>query len=398
MRRSAFYTNLKPGRYRFRVQACNEDGVWSAATASVDLELLPHFYQTAWFILLLAAAILIVLFGIYTWRLKHLTRKQKQLQKARDLLEIKVEERTVELRKEIEERKRVQAQIEIVHRELVDASHRAGQAEVATSVLHNVGNVLNSVNTSAGLVSDIIRGIPGDGIRKVAGLLEEHSGSLADFLTQDNKGASVINYLKSLDQHLVAQQATVMSELRCLNENIEHINQIVAMQQSYAKVAGAVEPQSLPALVEDALHMHPGGLERHAIRVIREYDDMPDIQLDKHKVLQILVNLITNARHALCADSVRERVLTIQIRRHGETFVRVAVSDSGVGIDPGNLTNIFGHGFTTRKDGHGFGLHSGALAAKSMGGSLRAESEGLGKGATFILELPFQPAENLAMA
>ena len=279
LRRSAFYTNLKPGPYHFLVQACNEDGVWSRAAASVEVKLLPHFYQTAWFIFLVVAAFIVLLFAIYTWRLKRLTHKQEQLQKARDLLEIKVAERTLELRKEIEQRKRIQAEIENVHRELVDASRRAGQAEVATSVLHNVGNVLNSVNTSAGVVTDLMRGIPGDGIGKVAGLLEEQGDALGEYLSRDNRAASVINYLKSLDKHLAAQQATVMSELRELSQNIEHINQIVAMQQSYATVSGAIEPQSLPALVEDAVRMHAAGFERHNVRVVREYEELPDILL-----------------------------------------------------------------------------------------------------------------------
>ncbi|MGP8199562.1 MAG: two-component regulator propeller domain-containing protein [Limisphaerales bacterium] len=398
LRRSAFYTNLKPGRYRFLVQACSEDGVWSPAAASVDVELLPHFYQTGWFIFLGVAAFLAILFGLYTWRLKHLTNKQKQLQKSRDLLELKVAERTRELRKEIEQRKRVQAEIDIVNRELVDASRRAGQAEVATSVLHNVGNVLNSVNTSAGVVTGLMRGIPGDGISKFAALLEEHRDGLVEFLSRDNHAASAINYLRSLDKHLAAQQATILSELQGLSQNIEHINQIVAMQQSYASVSCAVEFQSLTALVEDALRLHAAGFERHNVRVVREYEEMPDILIDKHKVLQILVNLISNAKHALCDESVPHRLLTVRIHRNGCDFMHVSVSDSGVGIDAANLTRIFAHGFTTCKDGHGFGLHSGALSAREMGGSLRAESKGLGKGATFTLKLPLHPAETAVAA
>jgi signal transduction histidine kinase len=168
------------------------------------------------------------------------------------------------------------------------------------------------------------------------------------------------------------------------------------MQQSYAVVSGAVEPQSLAALLEDALRLHAAGFERHTICVVREYEELPDLLLDKHKVLQILVNLVGNARRALCSDSVPHRLLTVGLHRNGGGFVHVSVTDSGVGIDPANLTDIFAHGFTTRKDGHGFGLHSGALAAKEMGGSLRAQSKGLGKGATFILELPYHPADTPA--
>jgi signal transduction histidine kinase len=72
--------------------------------------------------------------------------------------------------------------------------------------------------------------------------------------------------------------------------------------------------------------------------------------------------------------------------------VAIIVRDNGVGILPENLTRIFGHGFTTKKDGHGFGLHSGALAAKQMNGALSVQSAGPGKGAAFTLELPIAPS------
>jgi len=124
------------------------------------------------------------------------------------------------------------------------------------------------------------------------------------------------------------------------------------------------------------------------VRVIREYDkDLPEIVVDKHKLRQILVNLICNAKNA-CDESVRaEKVLTVRVA-HPQGRLQISVSDNGVGIAQENLTRIFNHGFTTRKDGHGFGLHSGALAAKEMGGALLAESDGPGKGARFTVDFP----------
>ena len=110
-------------------------------------------------------------------------------------------------------------------------------------------------------------------------------------------------------------------------------------------------------------------------------------------MLQILVNLIRNSKYALDEGGRPDRQLTVRVDRNGGEFVRVAVIDNGVGIPPQNLTRIFEHGFTTRKKGHGFGLHSGALAAKELGGTLIARSDGTGRGATFILELPIQPKE-----
>jgi signal transduction histidine kinase len=278
------------------------------------------------------------------------------------------------------------------HRKLAEASRQAGMAEVATSVLHNVGNVLNSVNTSAGVISDQIRGSKAGEIAKVTQMLEEHKADLAEFLGRQNRAESFVAYMKALTQQVGAERATALRELRELTENIDHIKEIVAMQQSYARVAGIMEMQSVPTLVEDALRMHADALARHEVQVVRQFDSVPPILLDKHKVLQILVNLISNAKYALTNSASGERRLALGVHLNGDNLVRISMADNGIGIAPDNLTRIFAHGFTTRKDGHGFGLHSGALAAREMGGALRADSEGLGKGATFTLELPTQPS------
>jgi signal transduction histidine kinase len=108
-------------------------------------------------------------------------------------------------------------------------------------------------------------------------------------------------------------------------------------------------------------------------------------------VLQILLNLTANAKHA-CVDAGREDG-RVKVRvTNGDDRVRIAVCDNGVGISPENLKKVFKHGFTTRKKtGHGFGLHSGALIARELGGTLSAQSDGPGQGAVFTLELPLKP-------
>jgi C4-dicarboxylate-specific signal transduction histidine kinase len=184
----------------------------------------------------------------------------------------------------------------------------------------------------------------------------------------------------------------LLKELDHLKKNIEHIKEIVAMQQSHSKVSGVSERVKVAELVEDTLKINSGGLARHGVQIVREYDSsVPDIMIEKHKVLQILVNLIRNAGYA-CDESGRtDRRMTVRIARQ-DGRVRISVADNGVGIPAENLNRIFNHGFTTKKDGHGFGLHSGALAAKEIGGSLAVRSDGPGLGAEFTLELPLQPA------
>lgn len=278
-----------------------------------------------------------------------------------------------------------------VERQLVEVSRKAGMAEVATSVLHNVGNVLNSVNVSMTLVAETIKRSKSGELERLSALVREHRGDLAGFLTSHPKGRLVPDYLDRLAEYLVEEQAGLLGEIESMRKNIEHIKDIVMMQQNYAKVSGVTEKAKAEDLVEDAFRMNSGALTHHHIEVIRDYSkNVPDIMVDRHKVLQILINLIRNATHACDEAGGNDKQMTVRIR-HCHGMVRISVADNGVGIPPQNMTRIFNHGFTTRKSGHGFGLHSGALAAREMGGSLRAHSDGPGRGACFNLELPLQP-------
>jgi C4-dicarboxylate-specific signal transduction histidine kinase len=261
---------------------------------------------------------------------------------------------------------------------------------VATNVLHNVGNVLNSVNVSATLVSEQVRKSKTVNLIKLAALVQEHQHDLAAFLASDPKGMQVPGYLAGLAAQLTQEQAGVLKELQSLSANIEHIKDVVAMQQNYSKTCGVTETIAVTEMVEDALRMNEAALARHDVQVVREYSETPPVVVEKHKVLQILVNLIRNSKYALDEGGRPDRQLTVRVDKNGGDFVRVAIIDNGVGIPSENLTRIFEHGFTTRKKGHGFGLHSGALAAKELGGTLIARSDGPGRGATFVLELPVQ--------
>jgi PAS domain S-box-containing protein len=296
---------------------------------------------------------------------------------------------------DVTERKRAEAELEAAHKQLLETSRQAGMAEVATNVLHNVGNVLNSVNVSATLIADHLRKSKIASLGKVTALLGEHATDLGAFFTSNPKGQQLPGYLSKLAEHLLEEHKGAVAELESLGKNIEHIKEIVAMQQSYATFSGVTETMKFTELVEDALRMNEGALTRHEVQVIREYEEVPPVTIDKHKVLQILVNLIRNAKYA-CDESGRpDKQMTMRVAG-GDNQVKISISDNGVGIPAENLTRIFNHGFTTRKEGHGFGLHSGALAAKEMGGTLQAHSDGVGQGATFILELPLKPLVKLA--
>ncbi|MBK8476969.1 MAG: PAS domain S-box protein [Opitutaceae bacterium] len=506
-RRSVSYGGLRHGRYAFRVEAANADGVWNTAGATCTIELPPRFRETLWFFALCGLAVSAALAGVYRWKVRRMVLRQQKLQAANDQLEAKVAQRTHELSyerdllrtllenshdtiyfkdthscyvkagralavafgvgspeelvghsdadylsvpharqsaadeqevirtglpllakiehsvnpdgspvwvltskmpwraadgtiigtfgvsKEITAIKEAERNLVEIHKQLLETSRQAGMAEVATSVLHNVGNVLNSVNVSVTLVADHVRASKVSFLPKIGAMLQEHSTDLGSFLTADPKGRAIVPYLVTLGGELVAERSLISDELDGLRKNIDHIKEIVAMQQSYALVSGVAETVSLTEVVEDAIRINSGALDRHQVDLVRNYASRPTLTLERHKVMQILVNLIRNAKYA-CDDSGRtDKQITLGIVEEGE-WVRLSVSDNGVGIPPENLTRIFAHGFTTRKGGHGFGLHSGALTAKELGGSLTVQSEGMGTGAVFTIHLPLFTRRN----
>jgi PAS domain S-box-containing protein len=283
--------------------------------------------------------------------------------------------------------KKAESQLEEMHKQLRETSHRAGMAEVATSVLHNVGNVLNSVNVSCSVIFDKVRKSRVASVPKAAELLQAHEGKLDAFLAEDTIGRTLPGYLQRLGQRLADEQAVILQEIQALRKNVGHIKEIIAMQQSYSNVGGTREMLSMNDLVEDAIRMNSESLAGAEVKVEREFGDSPLISIEKHKVLQILVNLIRNAKDSLAESTRHDKRLILRIR-HNPGCVQISIADNGVGIAAENKPRVFSYGFTTKKQGHGFGLHSSALAAREMGGRLDVSSDGPGKGATFVLELP----------
>jgi signal transduction histidine kinase len=267
---------------------------------------------------------------------------------------------------------------------------------VATNVLHNVGNVLTSAIINVQTLRKTMGSSRLGRVKQIASLLEEHKSDLADYLTRDPRGALLPQYLTVLAEELRREQQTLQEGLEAMNKHIDHIRAIVQVQQSYARNTLLTEECALAGLVEDALSIQLPALKRHGITVLRELSPLPWVRVDKHKVLQILINLITNAKNAMASLPAGERKLRVKLDVAGG-MARIQVVDNGVGIAPELRERLFTQGFTTREGGHGLGLHSSALAARMLGGRLSLESEGPGKGATATLELPLvEREENLA--
>ena len=289
--------------------------------------------------------------------------------------------------KDITPRKEAEAELARLNRELQQSARQTGMTEVATGVLHNVGNVLNSVNVSATLVIDRLRKSESSSLSLAVDLIQKNKDHLDRFFVEDVKGRQLPVFLAALAGHLAKDENTLLQEMQDLQQNIDHIKQIVAMQQAYAKVSGVLEKVSAQELMEAAVRMTAPGLVLHQVEVVREYVDIPHVMTDSHKILQILINLLNNAKQALDQRPDNRRLI-LRIAPAGKDRVKIEVEDNGIGITAENLARVFSHGFTTKKSGHGFGLHSGANAAQELGGRLTARSNSVGRGATFALELP----------
>ncbi len=299
---------------------------------------------------------------------------------------------------EMNERKKAQAEREELHQQLVQASRAAGMADVASSVLHNVGNVLTSINVSTDiLLKTLHRPMVGD-VCRIASLFNEHKDHLEAFLTQDTKGKQIPSYLGIVAESLSGSHQTIQSEVDSLVKKIDHVKQVIMSQQDIAHAGEIREETAIEELMEQALMMGMPEPEKHGIQVVREYAHVPTIMTDRHHVLQILVNVITNANNAMVEYPGNSHCLTVRILLPPDHkgCVRLEVTDTGGGITAENLPRLFTQGFTTRKAGHGFGLHSAAVSAKSLGGAIQARSAGEGLGATFMLDLPLTMVEAAA--
>ena len=299
----------------------------------------------------------------------------------------------IAIARDITERKRAEATLKVAQEKLLETAREVGMAEVATGVLHNVGNVLNSVSVTAESIQKRVRNSKISYLSDVVGLLEQHKDQLGAFITTEDRGKKLPIFLANLSKELVDEQERCLEALEALTKHVQHVGDIIQLQQSHSKSKGLIEPTSIAELVEDTIQINSEALTRNNIEIRRELAGLPTVLIDRHKVLQMLTNLISNAIYALSKSGRDDKVLKICVGEPKDEYFRIDVCDNGIGIPPENLTRIFEHGFTTKKKGHGFGLHSTALSVNELNGSIRVHSDGPGRGAVFTLELPFKTQE-----
>ena len=350
---------------------------------------------------------LLVVIGLWRWisrmlskPLSRLTQELKQAKKEQRQLNIinagpiefqhlsgSFSDLIVSLTEQIEELRRTRAEREKLHNELIDASRKAGMAEVASEVLHNVGNVLNSMNVSATVISKRLDESALSRMVQINEMLTENQTDLSDYLTNDERGKNLPRAINLLTESLSNEQEKQREEIALLQDSIVHVRKVIRNQQAFARGSNVLEPVCVVEIIEEAIRINEPSIAECNVTIVREFAGQSVAETDRHKVQQILVNLISNAVDAVAESENENRTLRIVLQNPGADF-RIQLIDNGIGIPADKLDEIFNHGFTTKNHGHGFGLHSSAIAAKVLGGSLTVNSDGRGMGATFTLSLP----------
>jgi len=378
-RRFAGYTNLDPGSYTFKVRAANDDGVWSRNTASVDLRIVPPFYKRPLFY---GLCILLVSLLLWVW---HWNSRREQVK-----LSHLVADRTSSLEASNQQLQETAANLKQTQRKLLESAHKVGMAEIASDVLHNVGNALNGIMVSATVVDKHIEGLKVGKLKRVSDLLKQHEDNLPAFLAEEGKASMVVEILSRLSEDLELARKQARTEVRELHERGLEIVSILRSQRKYALGEEYYEDVDLSSLIEDVLHIQSARLEELKVQVRKNFVKVPLIPLPKSKLLNVFSHIIKNSCEAMEQGTDRERrFLDVGITAEA-THLILSVGDTGMGIPAENLERIFTPGFSTSKRA-GFGLHHCANALMEIGGTIRANSPGPGMGATFILEIPRKP-------
>ncbi|MEX2603689.1 MAG: two-component regulator propeller domain-containing protein, partial [Gracilimonas sp.] len=379
-KRSITYTNLSPGDYTLRVRTVNSDGIWNEDEATLALTVTPPFWQKTWFYLvsfLLAGGFI---FGVYRYRVRRITTQNR-------ILINKVAERTSELKEKNKELERVLEDLSETRNELVQKAHKAGMADIAAGVVHNIGNVLNSIGASTSITSEVLKKSKFEGLFKANKMLIDRADNLQQFIVDDPKGKKLIEYYKKLDESIREELETLKQHNQRMEKKVQLINNVITAQQSYASVGLNNEIAKLDVILDDALIIYASSFDKHNISIEKNIQPVAAVSVQKTKLVHVILNILKNAKEAIVGSGMKEGVITINLYNDG-SFVVLEISDNGPGIHHNHLDKIYNHGFTTKKDGHGFGLHSSANYMSEMGGKIKAYNSAGDKGAVFVLSFP----------
>jgi len=355
-------------------------GDWIQATMMQTSPAAP-FWWSAWFLILLTilvGSILIYLYVEYGRKVISVREENEKLKEKNVRLEDELAERTREIEPIIEQLKKAEA-------ELIEKSHKAGMAEIAAGVLHNVANVLSSVNSSNTFIQDTAKNSNLNGLIKANQMLREHIDHIDQFIFENPKGKKLLKYYLKLEEPLKQERDDIVSQSERLDQKISIINDVIVAQQSHAGSAKNTSETLLSEIVDITLSLQDDLDDYDNLNIIKDLNATTPVIAERSKLIHVLLNFIKNAAESM--DENRPDNKNLTIRSWEDSYkVYLSVTDNGSGIKDENLDKIFAHSFTTKKKGHGFGLHSSANYMKEMGGEIEVSSDG--NGTTFTLVFP----------
>jgi len=364
-RRFASYTNLPGGRYTFRLKGANNNGIWNETGTRMRIRIKPPFYRTPAFLIMVPLLLLLALVLGHQVRTYRIRARNQQL-------EAMVSERTQSLRE--------------AQQQLIATAHKAGIAEVTTGVLHNVGNLLNSINIAGKMIDETLASSRLRNMKKANRLLDEYR----DTMQQLPKGTQLIDYYLGLETALNREHAAMKKELKLIIRNIELMGDIISAQQDQARAGAPHEDIDFEELIDQALEMQYGSISIEGVKVERVIQAHPVGRFPRVQLIHVLTNLIKNAIEAMAANPSKQKpmLLRIGVETEEPDWIVIRIEDNGSGFDPADKPKIFRFGFSTKTDGHGFGMHSVATTMKHLGGTIDIHSDGVDRGATATLRLP----------
>jgi signal transduction histidine kinase len=270
--------------------------------------------------------------------------------------------------------------------QLAQTSQAAGRSQVASTVIHNVGNVLTNVNSLIDAACDRTQRLRISPLNKLADRLRSEDQNIAML-------EATPDYLEGLAGSLLSDQQSISELLSTLNDNVRHIHDVIRAQRQHADQSLELRPVALHDVIQEAISCCRARLEEDSVQVTVSGQLQVEIACDRSLMLQTMINLIGNARYAMRSLDSTSRHLQIRASADSRT-AQIEFQDNGCGMTPETLARVFDAHFTTREGGTGLGLHFCAITLKRIGGTIEAASEGHGKGSVFTIRAP-RPLRNL---
>lgn len=282
--------------------------------------------------------------------------------------------------------------VRLAENELRALTTQAEVSKVANGLIHNLGNLFNSINISTQALVEVVRDSKIPELLKANRLFLKNLDNIGDYVTKDPAGRYLPEFYRTVGDFLKEDLEKLNTELGDIAEKVAFIKEMISTQQDYAKSETVTRKLALNDVVDRALQIELPSMTKRGIRIEKHYQARYFVYGIKSKVLHVFLNLFKNAKEAMTGSDHEDSFLRIEISELPEHKVQVIVTDNGAGIDVANIDKMFSYGFTTKADGHGFGLYTSAEAMRQLGGSISVESDGPGHGARFRLVFPaFMP-------